>query len=136
MGQKCLKNKIKPKDKKTTSYFSKKICQSCQHLNDCPVKLNKRKAVLTWTWNKPKTESRTLTFEQDQSTISLYRQRSGVEATFSLAKRKFGLGINHEKKFSQKSITNIFRSHRNQRPSYAQLTHQWAPKPSFFKEQS
>jgi len=65
MGQKCLKKHVKFKDK-NIFHFSLKICQSCQHLNDCTVKLNKRKAVLTWTWNNPKIEICRLMFEQDQ----------------------------------------------------------------------
>jgi IS5 family transposase len=91
MGQRCLKNKVKTKDERTNSYFERKICKGCQHLDDCPVKLTKRKAVVAWQWKKPNIEARRRMFEEDKDIISLYRQRSGVESTFSLAKRKFGL---------------------------------------------
>lgn len=118
LGHKCLKNKLKTN--KTTSYFDKKTCEACQHVDDCPVKLRRRKAIVTWQWKRPDLEIRRRMFEEDNQIISLYRQRSGIESTFSVLKRKFGLKQTRRRGFMSNSLAiimaviglNVLRVHK------------------------
>jgi hypothetical protein len=120
MGHNCLKNKVKTEQQKTVSYFERSTCKACQHIKDCPVKLTKRKAVVAWQWKRPNIEARRRMFEEDKDTISLYRQRSGVESTFSLAKRKLGLARTSRRGFEKNRFQiimaaigiNVLRMHQ------------------------
>ncbi len=91
MGQTCQKNKVHDKKGYTTSWFDPETCRECPHLEDCPVKLGKRKSRLTWKWSRPRIETRRVLLTEDEETKALYRQRAGGEAAFSIVKRKLGL---------------------------------------------
>ncbi|MDQ7032580.1 MAG: transposase [Desulfonauticus sp.] len=107
LGNKCLKNKIKPSESKTKSYFDKQTCEQCNHLEGCPVKLSKRRAVISWQWHQPNLETRRRMFSEDQETISLYKQRSGIESTFSHLKNKFGLAKTSRRGYLQNTFQII-----------------------------
>jgi len=91
MGQACIENKIDQKNQKTSSYFDPGQCRACPHSRDCPVKITKRKAKVSWKWNKPRLEARRLAFQEDQELINLFKQRAGGEAGFSQLKVNLGL---------------------------------------------
>jgi len=90
-GQPCEKNRVHHIKQYTTSWFNPENCQKCPHKEDCPVKHSKRKSRLTWKWSRPRIETRRMLISEDDETRSLYRQRAGGEAAFSIAKRKLGL---------------------------------------------
>ena len=91
MGQACQKNKVHHEKKYTTSWFDPEVCRECVHREDCPVKHGKRKSRLTWKWSRPRIETRRMLLSEEEETMSLYRQRAGGEAAFSIVKRKLGL---------------------------------------------
>jgi len=61
----CLENRINEKRETTSSYFDVETCRSCPHSHDCPVKITKHKAKLTWNWKQPRLEARRLQFAED-----------------------------------------------------------------------
>jgi hypothetical protein len=119
MGQSCLENKISKNRKETSSYFNRETCGNCPHSHDCPVKITRRKAKVVWKWNKPRIEARRLMFNDDEEIKSLYRQRSGGEAPFSIAKRVLGLERTRRRGFARNKMViflaatalNVLRMH-------------------------
>jgi len=119
LGNICLENRISEKQQSTTSYFDREICANCPHAKDCPIKIGKRKAKVTWKWSKPRIESRRRMFEEDEATKSLYRQRAGGEAAFSLSKRVLGLERTRRRGFAKNKMVivlaatalNVLRMH-------------------------
>ena len=73
------------------TYFHVAVCKACACQNECPVKLGKFRASLRYTDKAMRLDAR----RKNQETAEfkkIYRKRSGIEASNSLLKRKFGLG--------------------------------------------
>jgi hypothetical protein len=87
----CWKNSVNDNQKSTVSYFDVETCRACPHSSECPIKITKRKAKLTWRWNQPRLEARRLQFADNSDMKKLFRQRSGGEAPMSILKIKMGL---------------------------------------------
>ena len=81
---------IEKDDGRHTTYFHKNICAACPRFGGCPVKIGKFRAVLSYSDKGLRIDRR----RKDQKSPDFkkrYRLRSGIEATNSLMKRKFGL---------------------------------------------
>ena len=91
MGQQDAEYIVHSKRKKTASHFDPARCRESPHSHDCLIKISKRKAKRDWDWKKPRSEARRRMFAEDTETKTRYRQRTGGEPGFSVAKRKFDL---------------------------------------------
>lgn len=74
----------------TTTFFDKALCDKCRHQSECPVKRDKKSAIISYD-AKSLRLSRRRKHEKEESFKEKYRYRSGIEGTMSDLDRMTGL---------------------------------------------
>ena len=82
--------KCKLKKRKYSAVFDLDGCRTCPRLSKCPVKLERKKAVVRYTAKQQRLAARRA-YEQTDPFAEVYRYRAGVEATMSEYDRRTGV---------------------------------------------
>jgi hypothetical protein len=88
-GQEAI-NDTTSKEDALKSNFDVNICRSCPRKDDCPVRVGKHTASITYTQKDLRLAKRRVTWKEAK-VRKAYRLRSGIEATNSQLSRQFGI---------------------------------------------
>jgi IS5 family transposase len=89
MGQKADTHENK-KETGFNSFFDIKTCKCCPKKDKCPVRIGKRRVSIGYSLKMSRIADRRK-IQENPDFKKAYRKRSGIEATNSVLKRKFGL---------------------------------------------